>query len=199
MAALTTLAAVRQSVPRLSAVSDAEIGRLIDEASDVIQAHLNRDFPLSTYTETVDVDGTGRLFVRNLPITSITSVTVGLPAAPRVLDAATYHFDGTTGEIRGVSSAGFFPDTLGYGAWGFGNGFQTARIVYIGGYATVPAAVVGRCLSLVNRISGTLALDPSVASKTMGKVSYSLRDASSAMVLDDNDMRILSLFRRYEL
>lgn len=198
MANLTTLAIVRQSITRLALVSDDEINRLIGEASSVIESYCNRTFGTATFTETLDTDGSGQIFLKNTPITSITSITVGLPNGGTVLDASTYTFNSLTGEIRGISSDGFFPDSAGISTALSGSyGFQSVQIVYVGAYGTIPAAVVGRCLALVNRMSASNATDPSIVSKTMGKVEYTKAASSDEAILTNSDRRILSQFRIY--
>ena len=200
MGNLTTLATVRQAVPRLAAVADAEITRLIAEASDAIETWCNRTFGTATFTEKFDSDGSGRLFLSNRPITSITSITTGLPNSPVVLSASTYTFNANTGEIQGVGSGGSFWTIFDSYFGGFaGTGFQSVQVIYVGAYTTIPPAVAGRCLALINRAASGLTTDPAYASKTFGRVSYTFANAGAAAALTDEDRRILSLYRNWQL
>jgi hypothetical protein len=198
---LTDLATARQALPRLASVPDAEISRLISEASDVIQTYTNRQFGAATFTETLNSGVSGSIFIRNPPITSITSITIGYPNNPVVLDPTSYRFDARTGEIRGVRSNMMFPwDFALFGLFdSFGYGWQSVQIVYQGAFATIPPKVAGLCLSLVNRSAADLANDPGTRSRTFGAVSYTSLLPSETMTLTDSDKGILSLYRVWSL
>lgn len=200
---LTTLAVVRQALPRLASVPDVEIDRLIDEASDAIETYANRSFGAATFTEIYDADCTSSsIFLRNPPIVSITSITTGFPTNPVVLDPSTYLFNAITGEVRGVNSNFFFPWDFAlfnsFSAFGYG-GWQSVQVIYQGAYATIPPKVAGLCLSLINRSAANLANDPGTRSKTFGAVSYTTLLPSETMTLTDGDKLILSLYRKWSL
>jgi hypothetical protein len=198
---LTTLAVVRQAVTRLASVSDAEITRLIGECSDAIETYCHRTFGATTFTETLDSGVSGSIFIRNPPISSITSITVGEPLNPRVLDPATYRFNPITGEIRGTQANLMFPwDMALFGLYNsFGCGWQSVQIVYQGAFAAIPPKVAGLCLSLINRAAADLANDPGTRSKTFGAVSFTSLLPSETMTLTDSDKGILSLYRVWAL
>jgi hypothetical protein len=198
--ALTSLAIVRQSIPRLASVADAEINRLIDEASDIIETYLNRTFAAGTHTETLDADLSGRLFLSTRPVSSITSISTGPPDFATTLDPTTYLFDPDSGEVRYGSAGlgdGWFPDAPfldWYPFWGTG-GWQSVRVVYQAGYATIPPAVAGRCLAVINRAAAGLAMSPAIRSKTLGNASLTFADAAASMTLTDDDRKILSRYK----
>jgi hypothetical protein len=199
MGDLTTRAVVRVAVPRLAAVADAEVDRLISEASDLIETWCNRTFAQATFTETYDADGSGRLFLRQRPVVSITSITAGLPSGATVLDPASYTFDARTGEVRGAGTAQFFPGTP-FSAGPFAPwGFQSVQVVYVASYGTIPAAVAGRCLAVVNRAATWLAGDPLVTSQKFGAVAVTLDRSAAGAVLTDEDRKALSPYRIYSL
>lgn len=196
MADLTTLAAVRVSLPRLASVADAEIERLIDEATSLIEGYCNRTFGTSiTFTEMYNPDGTGRIYLRQTPVTSITSVTIDLPSSSRVMDSTEYLCDLRTGELRTASGAQWFP--MDWAAATFGMAFQSVQVVYV--VTNIPAAVVGRAMAVINRACAQLATDPSVKSKSLGDASYTLNGAADAAVLTSEDMRVLSHYRKWAL
>lgn len=196
MADLTTLSAVRVSLPRLASVADAEIERLIDEATSLIEGYTGRTFGGSiTFTEKHNPEGTGSIYLRQRPVTSITSVTVGLPDAARVMDSSEYVCDLRTGELRTKSAAQWFPSD--WSTSPFGSGFQTVQVVYVA--SDLPAAVVGRTMAVVNRACAQLASDPSVKSKSLGDASYTLNAVADAAVLTDEDIKVLSRFKRWAL
>lgn len=200
MGNLTDLATVRQSITRLAAVSDDEIERLIAEASDAIEVWCNRSFGGTTFTEVYDTDGSGGLFLPNRPITSITSITTGWPNNPTVVDASTYRFNPTTGEVQGIGSSGtFWTDLYDYFSPFGGTGFQSVRVIYVGAYTTIPPAIAGWCLSLISRKAASLAIDPTVSSKTFGRVSYTVGNPAMSALINTDDMRLYSLYRNWEI
>lgn len=204
MGNLTTLATVRQAVPRLASVVDAEINRLIAEASDVIEKWCNRRFGSGTYTETFDADSSGRLFLPNVPIASITSITTGLPSHPVVVAPSTYAFNASTGEVQGVGGGSYF--WTAYNAYFnlyFGDGgppgFQSVSIVYVGGYTPIPPAIEGWCLTMIDRKATYLKDGQTYASQTWGKVSYTRGNPGMSGLITDVDRRDYSLYRNWQL
>jgi hypothetical protein len=193
--ALTDLLTVRQAVPRLASTPDAEITRLIAEASDVILAYLNRAFDAATYTETYD-SGDGRLFLRHRPVTGITSIATNPPAFDVVTDPAAYRFDPDTGEVRAAWSGGYFPGWADWPGFWAGFGWRSVKVVYTAG-AAVPPAVSGACLRMLNRAAAALTMNHALRSKSMGNVAYTYADLSSQLMLDDDDLRTLSRFKNW--
>lgn len=195
MADLTTLAVVRSALPRLASVADAEIERLIDEATSLIESYCNRTFGQATYTEMHNPSGTDSIYLRQRPIVSITSVTVGLPDASRVLASSEYLVDARTGELRTISGGQWFPASWSTST--FGTDFQSVQVVYVG--SETPAAVVGRCLAVINRCYAGNQADPSLKSKSLGDANYTLNAVADAAVLTSEDKLVLSRFRNYRL
>ena len=134
--------------------------------------------------------------LRQRPVSSITSVTVGYPNNPQVLSATQYRVDTRTGELRAASDDGWFVTSSSIAPMGYG--FQSIQVVYVAGEAA-PASVVGVAMRAINRACAGLAVDPSVKSKTLGDASYTLNAAPEAATLTKEDMKILSLHRRWAL
>lgn len=195
MADLTTLATVRIALPRLASVADAEIERLIDEATSLIESYCNRTFGSATYTEIHNPSGTDSIYLRQRPVTSITTVTVGLPDASRVMDADEYQVDSRTGELRTKGGGQWFPDSWSVST--FGTAFQSVQVVYVG--SETPAAVVGRCLAVINRCYAGNQIDPALKSKSLGDASFALNAVADAAVLTPEDKVTLSRFRIWAL
>lgn len=195
MGQITTLAQVRISVPRLASVVDAEVNRIIDECSDIIQSFCKTQFGSQTITEVKDLNSIGRIFLNNRPIISITSITTGLPSTPIVADPSTYQFDPHTGEVRGTTTGQFFLfNAYSFAGWyfpgaGSQTGFQTCQVVYVSGYPTVPPLVVGVCLRTLNRAVASLNNDPNIKSKRIGERSIDY--ANLVMTLSDQDRFLL--------
>ena len=73
MSDLTTLAAVKARL-RIAGMSDDWLfGMLITQASQFIQAWLNRSLAVASYTETRDGTGSRTMMFANYPVTSVSS------------------------------------------------------------------------------------------------------------------------------
>lgn len=200
---LVTLAIVRQALPRLATVSDVEVNRLIDVASDLIENYCRVSFGPSAITETHDDIGSGVVFLRSAPAGAIASITVGLPDNARVLTTDEYQFNAATGELR-LSGAGdgFYPDTPSLHFWPGSGGFQSITVVYAGP-TTVPPAVRQKCLDLISRQAAGMvaAFDPSIKSITADAVSVTYADGAigGGASLTAADMMALNRYRRFSL
>lgn len=195
--ALVTLQQVRDALPQLAGVSDAEVTRRIAAASAMIEKYCRATFG-DAVTETFDADGTGVVWLRSTPVASITSVTVGLPDDPAALSASDYALDPLTGELRlyRASWDGFWPAGAYY-PWVGPESFQSIRVVY--STADVPDDVADICLSLISRRSSGLAAAPGVKSKAMGHVTVTYTDGGSGYGLSSDDLAALAPHRRLSL
>jgi hypothetical protein len=54
-------------------------------------------------------------------------------------------------------------------------------------------------MAVINRACAQLASDPSVKSKSLGDASYTLNAVADAAVLTDEDIKVLSRFKRWAL
>jgi hypothetical protein len=113
----------------------AEQIQLIEAASDSIEQACECTFARATYTDTFDGDNQPRLWLRNRPVVSVTSVTVNNAA----MNAADYTLDTRLG-------------CLWYGAQGWAGvgrqrrpgwqaGVQNIVVTYTAGYAAIPAPI----------------------------------------------------------
>lgn len=145
MADLITPAELVKSFPELEATED--LAELIADASEAIEARYDRGFLLADRDEIYDGSGTGRIFLRSTPVVAIESVILNgeaLSTAP-----GTYSVT-ASGEL--VFGYGY--DDVAYGSsWPKGTG--NVRVVYTGGYATVPRPVKRAC-KLLCRIMARL-------------------------------------------
>src|SRR5579875_3868416 len=95
---LTTLANVKSylSPPLTTTADDALLSRLITAASQFIESWLNRTIASAAYTDTRNGTGGTRLFLRNRPVTAVSSLTidgVAIAASDPPPLAAGYLFD----------------------------------------------------------------------------------------------------------
>jgi uncharacterized phiE125 gp8 family phage protein len=98
---------------------DTLIQSLIDEATSTLQRKYGRDLFENTYTdEEYDGEGHEMLFIRNFPVQSVTSLTIG----DDTIDASDYSLSKNTGILK---YNGRIPE-----------GFANVKISYTGGYAS---------------------------------------------------------------
>ncbi len=76
---LTDLAAVKAVLGIAITITDQDVplGYLVSSVSAVISAYCNRNFGTATYTETYNGSGNSQLWLRQRPIQSVSSLTVG--------------------------------------------------------------------------------------------------------------------------
>lgn len=99
-----------------------------------------------TYTEVYDGNGSFRMFLRNSPIQSVTSLIIGLNTiqASSGFGQAGYAIEGSKRSlvIRGGSNiASTSYDWAGGWGWGFQKGIQNIQVVYSAGFASTPADI----------------------------------------------------------
>ena len=122
----------------LIASEQAQIDGLITAVSLLIERECNRIFLYATYTEEKN-DGTGYniIFVKNPPITTLTSI-IKVSSTNTTVLATQFEFDANTGEIRwktyDITSTADFIGT-------FPRGFNNILVNYIGGFAIVPEPI----------------------------------------------------------
>lgn len=139
MSDLTTLAAVKAKlrIATGTTTDDALLGTLITQASQFIQAWLNRTFASQAYSDVRDGTGTGVLMFPNYPVTAVASVTVDDVAVPLATNttATGYRFDSTRLYLNNGDT--------------FRRGFGNVAVSYTAGYASTPAEIDGACADLV--------------------------------------------------
>ena len=136
---LTTLANVKAylSPPLATTADDALLSRLITASSQFIQTWLNRTIASTSYTDTRNGTGGTRLFLRNRPVTAVSSVTVdgvSIQASSAVPNGSGYLFDDSSVYLIGYS---------------FTKGAQNVVIQYTAGYAATPPEIEQACIAFV--------------------------------------------------
>ncbi len=136
---LTTLANVKAylSPPLATTADDALLSRLVTATSQFIQTWLNRTIASASYADTRNGTGGTILFLRNRPVTAVTSVMVdGVTIAP---------------SAPPPTGAGFlFDDSAVYlVGYCFTKGAQNVVVAYTAGYAATPPEIEQACIALV--------------------------------------------------
>jgi hypothetical protein len=182
---LVTDAEVSDQVVGWAALPAGQRSALISAASRAVQTYCRQDFVATDYDERYNSDATGRLFLKNRPVISITSVSLGTKSdtSPSVIDPSAYDFDPSTGEVITISGDGFW-SPYGFGAgwgWDIGTGgpagrFRDVRVVYRAGFesADIPPDIKLATILTVRSLLGGVARDPTVSSQSQGgrSVSY---------------------------
>ena len=136
---LTTLANVKAylSPPLVTTADDALLSRLVTAASQFIQSWLNRSIASASYSETRNGAGGTRLFLRNRPVTAISSLTIDgvaiAPSAPAPTGDG-YLFDESSLYLIGHC---------------FTRGAQNVSVHYTAGFAATPPEIEQACIALV--------------------------------------------------
>lgn len=138
--ALTTLTFCKDylDIAALDTAEDARITFMINQASDAIERYCNRKLVAQSITEFHDGRNYDRLLLKEYPVNSITSVYVDQSwtfDATSLIAATEYQIDNES-EIIYKS---IFP-----------RGARNIKVVYNAGYATIPSALEGACLQLVD-------------------------------------------------
>lgn len=151
---LCTLAYVKGILPQVpsgatntnSSVNDSVYALLISAASAAfVDACERPNILVQSFTETYSGDGHSSLILRNSPILSVQSLSVGgLPVAAYATPGALGYVVADNGyevELYSGSFPAFTPASFGFGGSGFQRGFRNIAITYTAGYATVPLDV----------------------------------------------------------
>ena len=135
---LTTAEAVKRHLGLDGDEYDTLLGELIDSACEAIERYCGREFKHQERTEHHD-GGVPAVVLRARPVSSVASVH----------DDPSRNFDG--GSL--VDSARYVVDELAgiveLETGRFGRGVRSVKVVYTGGYATVPDDVGRACVLLV--------------------------------------------------
>lgn len=113
--------------------ADDFLQRSINDWSDTVESRLNRRLVAQTFEDEIHDGGKHSVILRNPPVISISSITVGLAA----LSELDYTYDSQSGIVRMLYSRMFPGDT--------GN----VRVTYRGGCETVPGDIHRKVIQLV--------------------------------------------------
>ena len=150
--ALTTAATVRNYIRALTGTGeDTLLDTLIARFDDVASAYCGfpvnsnqSTFENNTYTHYFDGDGTDVLYLRVVPVNTITSVHVDVNRAygsSTLVDSSDYAIDTALGLLLLNTDS-----TQG----AFNRGYRSVKVVYTAGYTTIPDGIVHACGIQVN-------------------------------------------------
>lgn len=151
----------------LSGLNAATLAVVLDSAQSIAEKFCERTFESAVATEVYDGDGQIDLFLRNIPVVSLTSITV-TDASGKVTVHVTAKFlvDLKTGIIR-WNPANTGQDRLSV----FPSGFQNLSVVYVSGFATVPADVISGTVAIAAWLAGSEQRAQNIAENKLGDFS----------------------------
>lgn len=159
---------------------DVQIDQLTQAVTAFVENYCRRSFASATHTETYDGLGKDFLLVRNIPVTSVTSIHID-PArtfgASTLVDSSTYVVNATSGKIQLINQTDNILVTGGL----FPVGIKNVQVIYVAGYANT-AAVPWDLKMGAMRWASALRLSRTAAgirSETIGQhsVTYAAGDA----------------------
>lgn len=188
----------------LSVADQAQVDALIDVASVMIEKRCNRIFLADDYEEDHDGTDENSIFVKNIPINSLTSITITFPDQTIVYDAAVFDYKPLIGEIwfkpRSQVSAAL--DYLGTFPGPAHNPHLASitssrfniNISYNGGFSEVPSPIKLLCANTVIQFFSPDNAANAIEAEKLGQYFYKLRkDAVTDFIIANKD--ILNLYK----
>lgn len=159
-----------------STIADSVVTSAIAAAQAAMERYCGRDaggFESATVTEYFDGTGRDHLQLTQWPITSITSVSYRTGKSSwSAIEASTY--DVTT---RGrLYLLGCVPSWDGMDSV-FSEGTQNWKVVYVGGYSSLPADLVNVCRKITTSLLESRNADPALQSESVGAYSWTAGSA----------------------
>ncbi|UGY23726.1 hypothetical protein HU675_0038235 [Bradyrhizobium septentrionale] len=172
----------------LTSDPDCAVQRIISGISGQVTNYLGYSLAKADYTRTFDGEGTRLLFVPDLPLNSVSSVTIDGHVIPV---SANGSFN------PGYSANAYAVAVKGYR---FTRGFQNVTLVYNSGYATVPDDIVQACLNWIKDLylqKQMTAIPTNVTSVRAGDTQYEFANPGSSttskMAQDDPQIPVTVL------
>lgn len=185
---LTTLAYVKAYLELTVSTYDTLLTSLITAASYSILSYCHRNsFKVNSYSEYIDGAGDYTIDLGNVPVISITTITLEAnEAVPEAIAGSSYILDTKRGRIR-------LKNTSTATRW-FRQGFQNVLASYSAGYASIPADLQQACAMIVQSLfiqrGGSLLT-------TMEKLGDYQATYSRASSFIDDDISIRAILDRY--
>lgn len=186
---LAPLSELKSYLGITSSSDDAELTRLMRAAASRIEGECGRPiggFLSKSRTELLNPTGDPSIFIRNTPVTSITSVKRIAPdGTTTTIDADDYRFDPVTGEIRLIvdEDASWYTGDIRAVDWrllkgrGFWEGFRSVEVVSVGGYtpATMPRDLQQAAIEVAKDLWLMRKMNPTLQSESLADYSYSTK------------------------
>ena len=191
---------------------DTVIGVLIDVVSEQVRLYCFRDrttgFESGTKTEYYDGNDGAEIILKEWPVTALTSVDfVQDDGSLESQDTDGFRYQGSSGRFRylGSQRGRFTIDADGsttFAAFGdspaFPGGMQNVKVVYTGGYSTIPDAIKYACYRAIDIAFARRRQDLNMQSESLGGYSYTRAQATpdaTVAMLDKEVRGLLTPFR----
>ena len=185
---LAPLADLKAYIGETGTSNDLELARLLRVAASRIEGACGKepgDFLSQTFTETLNPTGDPSVYLKNGPVSSVTSVTrIFNDGSTEAVASTDYRFDPKTGEVRLIvdEDAQWLYGSRHYQAddWilrsrGFAKGFRSVQVVYVAGYTptTMPYDLQQAAIEIARELWATRKLNPGLNSESLPDYSYS--------------------------
>lgn len=173
MADLVTSSQVLAAWPGFAKLDSGEQSALVTQASRAVEEWCKRTFAVATYTDYLNGKNRSRVWLRNLPVISITSVTANGTLIDNTGGNAYLFVPETGALIRGTNM-----DDPQQGPW-WPWGTRNIVVVYSAGYASVPDTVQRATILTIKNLYEVLktSVGP-VQSEKIGDYQYTLATPS---------------------
>ena len=182
--ALTTLTDYKAFNGITGTANDTALGAIVTAVNAKVARYLDRTIETGTFTEFYSGTGGETLRLKNYPITSITSVEERDDSGSyTTLDSGEYRFNSASGLLfrigarAGIVRSSFEDDAprARVGIWPcWADGFDNYRVVYVGGFAAVPADLQMAIYTVIDEVVASRGRGTSVTSESIGSYSYTL-------------------------
>jgi hypothetical protein len=156
--------------PKFAALPATRQASLVSRASQKVLDHCRRGFIQQAVTEAHDGKNSPRLWLRRVPVITVSAVTVNGEAIDNSQGDG-WTFKPRTGEL--VRGDGI--DATRFAQW-FPSGCQNVVVQYWGGYAAVPGPVLEATCWAAKWMSDRGKISGIFQSESIGDYSYSLAD-----------------------
>ncbi len=206
------------SIATADTSKDALLDLLIAEADVIIENYLDRRIEQATYTEFYGGSGDERLFLKNYPVTSITSIHLdnggyfgdgpdSFAADTLLTEGSDYVLNKDDASATAVSRSGEVFRINGI--WDRqrtrkrgqlcsapSSGMGNIKVVYVGGYLVVPKDLEHCANRVVVSIYNSRKLSSVIASESFEDYSYNLAGTEEAARALDSSHSVLAHYKR---
>jgi uncharacterized phiE125 gp8 family phage protein len=183
-----------QAVQALSNVDAALLTSLLQAASAFVEHYCDRSFLSAAYTETISGKGTHVLYLRQRPVTAITSVVItDSSGATETVPASDYALRAEAARLE------LLPYFVGiYGT--FPPGRLNVAVAYTAGYAvgSIPDDLQEAVIQVTLQMHGlSNRKDAAIASETLGTYSVSYADLASGVAVTPLIAELLNPYKNF--
>lgn len=216
--ALTTAATIKTILGVSDTSLDAVLAVLIPQADEMIKGYLGREIEQATYTEYYSGTGSQALILNQTPVQSITSVnedsggyfgdgTDAFPVASLLVEGTDYVLRKDDATNTEVSKSGIlyrigkawprpYSRLRGQLASAPGLGLGNIKVVYVAGWATVPADIQFAANKLVTSMLQSRSLQGPLESESIEDYSYTIMGAEDQSKMLDSVKGSLSRYKK---